>query len=107
MSHPACVEGLGKYIYDKMMMSRHWDKSVPLKKEYEANLNTFWWNVYDETQVSVSGVDKVLDDDIIVSKFELQSCYYINFWTNTRGKAGTIKHLSNGLKTTTVLQEWL
>ena len=28
----------------------------------------------------------VLDCDIIVSEFELQSCYYIHFWTNTFGK---------------------
>ena len=29
---------------------------------------------------------KVLDYNIIVSKFELQPCYYIHFWTNTLGK---------------------
>ena len=28
----------------------------------------------------------VLDCNIIVSKFELQSRYYIHFWTNTLGK---------------------
>ena len=31
-------------------------------------------------------VVNVLECDIIVSKFELQSCYYIHFWTNTLGK---------------------
>ena len=29
---------------------------------------------------------KVLDCGIVVSEFELQSCYYIHFRTNTLGK---------------------
>ena len=29
---------------------------------------------------------KALDCGIIVLKFKLQSCYYIQFWTNTLGK---------------------
>ena len=29
---------------------------------------------------------KVLDCGSVVSKFELQSLYYIHFWTNTLGK---------------------
>ena len=28
----------------------------------------------------------MLDSDIVVSEFELQSRYYIHFWTNTPGK---------------------
>ena len=31
-------------------------------------------------------VANVLDSDILVSKFELQSPYYIHFWTNIFGK---------------------
>ena len=34
----------------------------------------------------------ILDWDIVVSKFELQSHYYAYFWTNSNGKS--IKHLS-------------
>ena len=29
---------------------------------------------------------KAIDCGIVVSEFELQSCYYIHFWTNTLGK---------------------
>ena len=29
---------------------------------------------------------KVMDCGIVVSKFELQSRYYVHFWTNTLGK---------------------
>ena len=29
---------------------------------------------------------KHLDSGIVVSEFELQSCYYVHFWTNTLGK---------------------
>ena len=29
---------------------------------------------------------KVLDSGLKVSKFKLQSCYYIQFWTDTLGK---------------------
>ena len=29
---------------------------------------------------------KVLDYNIAVREFDLQSCYYFNFWTNTLGK---------------------
>ena len=29
---------------------------------------------------------KVLDCEIVVSEFELQSCYYAHFWANTLGK---------------------
>ena len=32
-------------------------------------------------------VGKVYDCDILVSKFEPRSCYYIHFWTNTQGKS--------------------
>ena len=28
----------------------------------------------------------VLNCNIVVSEFELQSCYYVDFWTNTHGK---------------------
>ena len=28
-------------------------------------------------------VANVLDCDIVVSGFKLQSCYYVHFWTNT------------------------
>ena len=28
----------------------------------------------------------VLDYDIIVSEFKIQSCYYVPFWNNTLGK---------------------
>ena len=31
-------------------------------------------------------VANVLDCNIVVSKFELQSCYYIHLWTNTLEK---------------------
>ena len=31
-------------------------------------------------------VVKVMDCGIVVSKFELQSCYYVHFRTNTLGK---------------------
>ena len=29
---------------------------------------------------------KVMDSEILVSEFELQSCYYVHFQTNTLGK---------------------
>ena len=31
-------------------------------------------------------MDKVVDSSIEVSEFELQSCYYVHFQTNTLGK---------------------
>ena len=30
---------------------------------------------------------KVMDCGIVVSEFVFQSCYYVNFWTNTLGKS--------------------
>ena len=30
---------------------------------------------------------KAMDYGIVVSEFELQSCYYVHFWTNTLGKS--------------------
>ena len=36
--------------------------------------------------VSHGVVDAVLDCEIVVSDFELQSRYYIHFWNNTSGK---------------------
>ena len=29
---------------------------------------------------------KAMDCKIVVSKFELQSCYYVHFWANSLGK---------------------
>ena len=29
---------------------------------------------------------KVMDSRIVVSKFKLQSCYYVHFWTNALRK---------------------
>ena len=37
-------------------------------------------------------VANVLDCDIVVSEFELRSCYYVYFRTNTRGKG--MNHLN-------------
>ena len=35
-------------------------------------------------------IAKVLDSDLKMSKFKLQSCYYVHFWTNTLGKDMTL-----------------
>ena len=55
-------------------------------------------------------VANVVDCDIVVSVFELQSCYYVHFWCNTLGKGRNSLTLpSYGLNSTTTmsLQEWL
>ena len=51
----------------------------------------------------------MMNYDVIVSKFKLQSCYYVHFQTNFFGKGmSTLIHLNYGLNsTTTVLQRWL
>ena len=51
------------------------------KSTYEIYLiqNFFWW--------SPQGVQAdMVDGNIVVSMFKLQSCYYIHFQTNTLGK---------------------
>ncbi len=45
----------------------------------------------------------VLDCDIVVSKFKLQSCYYIHFQTNSLGKGMNNPPSSNGLNSTTTV----
>ena len=52
----------------------------------------------------------VLNRDILVSEFELQSCYYIHFRTNIHGKGMNLLFpLSYGLNssTTVILQGWI
>ena len=52
---------------------------------------------------------KVLDCEIVVSEFELQSVYYVHFWTNSFGKDMNLSILAcNGLNNTTtiLLQGW-
>ena len=52
-------------------------------------------------------VANVLDCDIVISEFELQSCNNVHFWTNTLGKGMNSPpyYPSNGLNSiTTVLQ---
>ena len=48
------------------------------------------WNKETKTKFVGWGPDgvkvKALDCGIVLNKFELQSCYYIHFWTNTLGK---------------------
>ena len=49
---------------------------------------------WQTTQQSVWGCPqgvmvKAIDYRIVVSEFELQSCYYVRFWTNTLGKGMT------------------
>ena len=48
----------------------------------------------------------VLDCNIVVSKFELQLCYDIHFWTNTLGKGMNLL-IPPVVSITTVLQGWL
>ena len=60
------------------------------------------------TQESPGGVvANLLDCDIVVSEFEIQPCYYVDFWTNVLWKAinSFIPQLNS--TTTVLLLEWL
>ena len=66
-------------------------------------LNLFW-------RCPCGVMVKAMDCRIVVSEFEIQSCYYVHFQTNTLGKGMDPPYLpSYGLtSTTTVLSgEWL
>ena len=54
-------------------------------------------------------VVKVFDCNVVLSKFELQSQYYVHFPTNTLRKGMNPLHTPNYElnSTTNVLQEWL
>ena len=64
---------------------------------------------YHQRECPCGVMVKVMDCRIVVSKFELQSCYYIHFQTNTLGKGMNPPYPpSYGLNSTTsvLLGEW-
>ena len=50
-------------------------------------LTVIWYQVLPSTWGCPRGVIvKAMDCGIVVTEFELQSRYYVHFWTNTLGK---------------------
>ena len=67
-------------------------------------------NPYNTRGSSLGVMANLLDCDIIVSEFKLQSCYYIHFQAKAHGKCMNLLFpFSNGLNynTTVLLQGWL
>ena len=56
--------------------------SIGIKKQDIINFKNYRWDVF------LRGVMvKVLDSEIVVSEFKLQSRYYVHFRTNTLGQS--------------------
>ena len=72
-------------------------------KSWAEQLHTIPYNNGDVLGVMV----KAMDRGIVVSEFELLSCYQVHFRTNSRGKVMKLLHPpSYGLNNTNVLQGW-